>query len=56
VASHDSLPHHTHGSVPGWWLTFTRAGLSGLPALALLGALMLYLSIKRKIPQPINAL
>jgi hypothetical protein len=40
MASHDSLPPHTHGSVPGWWLAITRARLSGLPVLALLGALM----------------
>jgi len=41
MASHDSLPPHTHGSVPGWWLTLTRARLSGLPILALLGTLIL---------------
>ena len=39
MASHDPLPSHAHVSVPGWWLTFTRAGLSGLPILAVLGAL-----------------
>ena len=41
MASHDSLPPHTHGSVPCRWLAVTRAGLSSLPILALLGALML---------------
>ncbi|MGR3174666.1 MAG: transposase [Candidatus Scalindua sp.] len=40
MASHDSLPPHTHGSVPCRWLAVTRAGLSSLLILALLGALM----------------
>jgi len=30
MASHDSLPPHTHGSVQCRWLTATRAGLSSL--------------------------
>jgi len=43
MASHDPLPPHTHGSVPCQWLAVTRAGLSSLPILALLGAAMLIL-------------
>jgi len=42
MASHDLLPPHTHGSVPCQWLAVTRAGLSSLPTLALLGTLILF--------------
>ena len=41
VASYDLLPPHTHSSVPCRWLTVTRAGLSNLLILALLGALII---------------
>ncbi|MEA2012410.1 MAG: glycosyl hydrolase, partial [Verrucomicrobiota bacterium] len=40
MASHGSLPYHAHGSVPDWWLTFIRAGLSSLFTPASLGALI----------------
>jgi len=43
MASHNSLPSYTHGSVPCWWLTFARAGLSSLLTLAYLGALIIIL-------------
>ena len=40
MASRSSLPPYAHSSVPVCWLTFDRAGLSGLHAPALLGALI----------------
>jgi len=43
LASHSALPLYAHGSVPVWWLTFDRAGLSGLHAPALPGALIVVL-------------
>jgi hypothetical protein len=40
MASHESLPQHTHGSVPCRGLAFARAGLASLLVAALLGALI----------------
>jgi len=54
MASHDSLPCHTHGSVTTCWLDFGRTGLPGLPIFSELGALISSPSCFSLSYKPIN--